>query len=130
MKTHNSAGTAARSGRLAMVMLVATTFLVVGCKTEGKINPTAGGGGLAGDWRPDGGGYTAQLQNGVFTTIAGDTGNVISQGNYIAISETQVNLQWTSNITGAPNSAQCARPDPNTLNCTDAGGKTFVLRRA
>ncbi|MEZ5799643.1 MAG: hypothetical protein R3D29_03040 [Nitratireductor sp.] len=130
MKTHNSAGTAARSGRLAMVMLVATTFLVVGCKTEGKINPTAGGGGLAGDWRPDGGGYTAQLQNGVFTTIAGDTGNVISQGNYIAISETQVNLQWTSNNTGAPNSAQCTRPDPNTLNCADAGGKTFVLRRA
>ncbi|MCB1456627.1 MAG: hypothetical protein KDJ51_10590 [Nitratireductor sp.] len=129
MKRQEMAVGATGTGRIAIAVMMMAAAIVAGCKTEGKINPTAGGGGLAGDWRPDGGGYTAQLQSGVFSTIAGDTGNVISQGNYVAISETQVNLEWKSNITGASNSAQCLRPDPNTLNCTDAGGKSFVLRR-
>lgn len=116
--------------RITIIAVAATAMLMTGCQTDSKINPTAGGGGLAGDWRPDGGGYTAQFQNGIFTTVAADTGNVISQGSYVAISETQVNLDWKSNITGAPNNAQCQRPDANTLSCTDGGGKAFVLRRA
>lgn len=108
----------------AMLALLA----ISGCQTD-KINPTAGGGGLAGEWNPDSGGYTAKFDNGQFTTLALDTGNVISQGGYLAISESQVDLNWTSNVTGTVNKAACARPDVNTLNCTDGGGKAFVLRR-
>ena len=112
---------------LAGAMLVAAMALA-GCQKD-KINPTAGGGGLAGDWKPDQGNYTARFDNGAFTTLAGDTGNVISQGGYIAMSEKQVDLSWTSNLTKTQNTASCQRPDLNTLNCTDGGGKPFVLRR-
>jgi hypothetical protein len=115
------------------VLLAATLGLaalaLAGCQTD-KANPTAGGGGLAGRWTPDGGGYTAEFDNGRFTTIANDTQNVISQGGYLAISEKQVDLNWTSNVTGLPNTATCTRPDLNTLDCKDTGGKGFVLRRS
>ncbi len=114
--------------QVPVAAMVLATLAMTACQTD-KINPTAGGGGLSGDWRPDGGGYTAKFENGKFTTLALDTGNVISQGGYLAISETQVDLNWVSNITGTSNTATCARPDLNTLNCTDGGGKPFVLRR-
>lgn len=109
--------------------LVALGLAAAGCETS-KLNPTAGGGGLAGDWNPESGGYVARFDNGVFTTTALDTGNVISQGSYIAISETEVELNWNSNVTGTQNQARCQRPDINTLACTDGGGRTFTLRRA
>ncbi len=115
--------------RAAGFALVLATVALGACQTD-KVNPTAGGGGLAGNWNPDTGGYTAQFDNGRFTTVASDTGNVISQGGYLVISEKQVDLNWTSNVTGTQNTANCARPDLNTLNCTDGGGKSFVLRRA
>ncbi len=108
--------------------MFASALALFGCQTD-KINPTAGGGGLTGDWRPDSGGYTAKFENGKFTTVAVDTGNVISQGGYLAISETEVDLNWVSNLTGTSNTAKCVRPDLNILNCTDGGGKAFVLRR-
>jgi len=112
----------------AAVVLVLAATALSGCQKD-KINPTAGGGGLAGDWRPEQGNYTARFDNGAFTTLAGDTGNVISQGSYIAVSEKQVDLSWSSNVTNTQNTATCQRPDINTLNCTDGGGKPFVLRR-
>jgi hypothetical protein len=112
----------------AAVVLVLAAVVLSGCQKD-KVNPTAGGGGLAGDWKPDEGNYTARFENGAFTTLAGDTGNVISQGGYIAVSEKQVDLSWSSNVTNTQNTASCQRPDLNTLNCTDGGGKPFVLRR-
>lgn len=114
--------------RIVYGALAAAVLTLAACQTA-KINPTAGGGGLAGDWTPDSGGYTATFRNGVFQTVATDTGNVISQGSYIAQSAEQVDLSWTSNITGQPNSAKCNRPSPEVLNCTDAGGRSFTLRR-
>ncbi|HSO48781.1 MAG TPA: hypothetical protein VLQ68_12730 [Rhizobiaceae bacterium] len=115
--------------RATGVALVLAAVALSACQRD-KVNPMAGGGGLAGNWNPDTGGYTAQFDNGRFTTVASDTGNVISEGGYLAISEKQVDLSWTSNVTGTQNTANCARPDLNTLNCTDGGGKSFVLRRA
>lgn len=117
------------NGRIASLALAAVALALAGCETS-KINPTAGGGGLTGDWKPDAGAYTARFENGAFTTTALDTGNMISQGGYVAISEKEVDLNWNSNVTGTANSAKCQRPDPNTLTCTDAGGRSFVLRRA
>ena len=114
----------ARSSFAALGVLA----LLAGCQSA-KIDPMAGGGGLAGRWSPEGGGYAAIFDNGVFKTTANDTGNTISQGNYVVLSAEQVQLNWTSNITGQPNSAKCSRPSLNLLNCTDAGGKPFTLRR-
>lgn len=109
--------------------LAVAACLLAACQTA-KINPTAGGGGLDGSWKPVTGGYVAQFDNGVFSTTALDTGNVISKGGYVAISEKEVDLNWTSNITAETNTAKCMRPDPDTLSCTDAGGKPFVLQRS
>ncbi len=110
-------------------ILLAAGLALAGCSQTGKIDPLAGGGGLTGNWAPDGGGYAALFANGIFRTTAADTGNVISEGNYVALSANQVELRWQSKITGAANLAQCQRPDPNVLNCTDSAGKPFVLRR-
>lgn len=115
-----------KSGFVALSL----AFALGGCAQGVKIDPTAGGGGLTGTWQPDGGGYTARFDNGTFSTVAADTGGLISQGSYIVQSESQVQLQWKSNITGLDNSAQCNRPDPNSMECRDAGGKSFVLRRS
>ncbi|MEC9342986.1 MAG: hypothetical protein VYD64_03980 [Pseudomonadota bacterium] len=112
----------------AGILAVAVMTVLAGCQTA-KIDPTAGGGGLAGRWSPDTGGYAAFFDNGIFRTTANDTGNVISQGSYIVLSSSEVELSWTSNITGQPNTAKCQRPSVNVLNCTDAGGKGFALRR-
>ena len=114
--------------RLVSVVALGMLTLMSGCQTA-KIDPTAGGGGLSGRWSPDTGGYAAIFDNGVFRTTASDTGNVISEGSYIVQSAEEVELSWTSHITGQPNSARCARPSVNLLNCTDAAGKPFTLRR-
>jgi hypothetical protein len=113
----------------AMAMTAGMLALTTGCQST-KINPTAGGGGITGNWQPDSGGYTAIFDNGRFSTTATDTGNVISQGSYLAVSASEIQLRWTSNITGLENSAACNRPQANTLECTDAGGRNFVLRRS
>ena len=110
-------------------LALAAVLALTACGQDAKINPTAGGGGLTGTWRPDTGGYTARFDNGAFSTVAADTGNVISQGGYVAVSEKEVQLQWKSNVTGMDNTATCNRPSPDVLNCTDGGGRSFVLRR-
>lgn len=114
--------------RLPAMSMLAAALALSACQTA-KVNPTAGGGGLAGNWSPDSGGYSAVFDNGAFRTVATDTGNIISQGSYLAQSEKEVELNWSSNITGQQNSARCVRPNADELNCTDAGGKTFRLRR-
>ncbi len=84
---------------------------------------------LNGDWASTDGVYVAELRNGNFRAIANDTGSVISQGNYIAISETSVRLEWVSSISGNANKANCVKPSADQLDCTDQGGKTFSLQR-
>ena len=116
--------------RKSAVAATLACAIMAGCAQGAKIDPRAGGGGIAGNWFPESGGYTARFDNGDFSTTASDTGNVISQGSYVAVSGSEVQLNWTSNITGLENSATCQRPDLSTLNCTDAGGKGFVLRRS
>lgn len=114
---------------MTFTAVIAAGVAISGCGRDGRINPTAGGGGLQGSWLPDGGGYTATFDNGRFLTTASDTGNIISQGGYFAVSESEVQLTWMSNITGLENTASCQRPQVDTLNCTDGGGKSFTLRR-
>jgi hypothetical protein len=113
--------------RMAVTAILA--LALVACGQQAKINPTAGGGGLTGSWTPETGGYSASFDNGAFSTTASDTGNLISQGSYVALSESEVQLNWKSNITGRDNTATCSRPSPDMLSCTDNEGRGFVLRR-
>lgn len=98
-----------------------------GCANKGKIDPLAGGGGLAGSWVSSDNVFTASFSAGEFVATANDTGGVISEGRYIVASASEVRLDWRGKITGVDNSAVCQRPSPEQLNCTDATGKTFTL---
>lgn len=100
-----------------------------GCSTNGKDDPLAGGGGLAGRWVSGDNVFSAEMNDGSFTAIANDTGNILSQGSYIVLSASEVKLDWRGNVTGQENTAVCTRPDVGTLNCRDQAGKTFVLRK-
>jgi len=84
---------------------------------------------LNGNWASTDGVYVAELRNGNFRAVANDTGSVISTGNYVALSETSVRIEWVSEISGTANKASCVKPSDNQLDCTDQGGKRFSLRR-
>lgn len=111
--------------KTALVLLAALTL--AGCSlTKDEV---AGPPLLNGNWASTDGVYTAELRNGSFRALANDTGNVISQGNYVALSETNVRIEWVSNLSGSANKADCVKPSDNQLDCTDQGGRTFSLRR-
>ena len=111
-------------------MLLASVATLAACNTtKEKVDPLAGGGGLAGNWVSGDNVFTANFNAGQFIATTNDTGTVISEGNYVVSSASEVNLNWTGKLTGQPNSAVCQRPDPNLLSCTDAGGKTFTMRK-
>lgn len=83
-----------------------------------------------GGWASSDGIYRAEFNNGTFRSVANDTGEVLSQGNYTVNSETSLQISWRGNVSGKFNSAKCTKPDVNTMNCVDEGGKSFSLRRA
>ncbi len=84
---------------------------------------------LNGSWASSDGVYVAELRNGDFKAVANDTGGVISQGRYIAISEEKVKLEWYGVVSGKSNSAQCLKPSTEQLDCVDENGNKFSLRR-
>lgn len=85
---------------------------------------------LNGDWASSDGVYTAQFLNGSFRATANDTGALISEGEYIAIAENQIQLKWTGLVSGRSNQADCTKSDPNQLDCVDLNGNKFSLRRS
>ena len=84
---------------------------------------------LNGSWASSDGVYVAEFRNGNFRAIANDTGGVISQGNYIALSESKIQLSWNGVVSGKSNSAECIKPSSNQLDCVDQNGIKFTLRR-
>ena len=85
---------------------------------------------LNGNWASSDGVYTAEFRNGSFRAIANDTGGVISEGNYIAQSDTLVQINWFGVVSGKNNTAQCNKPSVHQLDCVDQTGVKFTLRRA
>ncbi len=77
---------------------------------------------LNGKWASSDGIYIAELNNGVFRAIANDTGGVISEGNYIALSDTRVKLNWFGVVSGKANSAECLKSTADQLDCVDENG--------
>ncbi len=84
---------------------------------------------LNGNWASSDGIYVAQLANGEFKAVANDTGNIISEGTYIALSSDRVQINWVGKISGRSNQAECIKPDDNQLDCVDVSGNKFSLRR-
>lgn len=115
--------------RFILPGMLSALIVLAGCNKAEKIDPTAGGGGLSGKWLSSDNVFTAEFNDGIFIATANDTQSIISQGSYIVISVVQVRLNWRGNVTGLDNSAVCQRPDPNLLECVDAGGKNFTLRK-
>lgn len=84
---------------------------------------------LNGKWASSDGIYIAELNNGIFRAIANDTGGVISEGNYIALSDTRVKLNWYGVVSGKANSAECLKSTADQLDCVDENGNKFSLKR-
>lgn len=106
-----------------MIFLLA----VAGCQSKKEV---AGPPLLNGSWASSDGVYTAEFRNGNFRAIANDTGGVISEGNYIAQSDEQVQINWFGVVSGKNNSAQCQKSSVHQLDCVDQNGAKFTLRRA
>lgn len=109
------------------VLVAVVGLSLAACQPKEKIDPRAGGGGLVGNWVSADNIFTANLNNGSFIATANDTGETISNGSYIVVSSTRVDLKWRGNVTKQDNSATCQRPDERSMQCTDATGKSFSL---
>ena len=105
--------------------LLGLIVTLVACQDKKAAGPPI----LNGSWASSDGVYTAEFLNGSFSAVANDTGTLISQGEYIAISETQIQLKWNGLVSGTSNQADCMRQEDNQLNCVDVKGNKFSLRR-
>ncbi len=101
--------------------------LLSACQGNKKV---AGAPVLNGNWASSDGVYVAQLVNGQFRAVANDTGSVISEGSYFALSENKVQLNWVGKISGKSNQAECLKSEANQLDCVDVNGNKFSLRRS
>ena len=116
-------------------LLTRTAFVLVAglalsaCNKSAKVDPLAGGGGLAGSWVSGDNVFTADLSAGQFVSRANDTGATLSEGRYYAVSASEVRLNWRGNLSKQDNSATCQRQGLDVMNCTDQAGRTFSLRK-
>lgn len=111
---------------LSFIAVSALVFLAA-CQNAKDI---AGPPVLNGTWASSDGIYVAEFFNGQFKAVANDTGNVISEGSYIALAENKVRINWVGKISEKANQAECFKPDPNQLDCVDVNGNKFSLRRS
>ncbi|MEO5323443.1 hypothetical protein PV773_08965 [Mesorhizobium sp. CC13] len=102
------------------------------CSTSGP----GGGGpgrpaptGVEGAWIDAKGTGLSTFQNGVFQTVATDTGQRLSDGTYIMTGANAVQINGTSLIRQSPISFNCLLISANQLNCTSSAGQQFTLTR-
>ncbi len=107
--------------------MAVAVLALVGCSQNKE---TAGPPILNGKWASSDGVYTAEFLNGSFMAVANDSGTVISEGEYVALSETQIQIKWNGLVSGRSNQADCLRQENNQLDCVDLNGNKFSLRRA
>ncbi len=107
-------------------LLIAATTMLSACNPNKKV---AGPPLLNGQWASSDGVYTAQFLNGSFKAVANDTGGIISEGEYVALSEDRVQLKWNGLVSGKSSQAECMKPGSNQLDCVDINGNKFSLRR-
>ncbi len=117
-------GAACITSRLIIMAAMAVTLTA--CQTGAK---KAGPPIANGQWQSGDGVYTAHFSNGIFQAVANDTGSVLSEGNYVVKSKKELKITWRGNVSQTNNSADCTKPDSESMNCVDANGKSFSLRR-
>lgn len=111
---------------LSAVAIMGLSFLAACNNAKDLAGPPV----LNGSWASSDGVYVAEFLNGQFRAVANDTGNVISEGSYIALAENKVQLNWVGKISGKSNQAECLKPEDNQLDCVDVSGNKFSLRRS
>ena len=110
---------------------LAASLAVAGCMSAGP-----GGGpmapapkGVEGAWVDGQGTGLSTFAGGVFSTVATDTGQKLSEGSYLMVNANTVQITGTSLIRQTPISFNCLLVSPNQLNCTSASNQQFVLTR-
>lgn len=84
--------------------------------------------GIEGNWLDEQGTGQTTFANGTFRTVATDTGQTLSQGNY-SMSGGTVQISGQSLIRNAPVRFNCSQAGQSQLNCTSENNQRFVLRR-
>ena len=84
--------------------------------------------GIEGNWIDEQGTGQTIFGNGSFRTVATDTGQTLSQGNY-SMRDGSVQISGQSLIRDAPIRFNCSMANPSQLNCTSENNQRFVLRR-
>lgn len=84
---------------------------------------------IEGEWLSTDGVATSRFFGGRFETIANDTGNTISEGNYGRRGENVYEINGQSLLRQAPISFNCMMISATQLNCTAAAGNQFSLVR-
>lgn len=112
--------------RIGILVCAVCSVFLTACQSNKEV---AGPPILNGSWASSDGVYTAELRNGNFRAVANDTGGVISEGEYVALSESKVRLKWKGVVSGQENQAECLKPSVDQLDCVDINGNKFSLRR-
>lgn len=85
--------------------------------------------GIEGNWIDEQGTGQTIFANGTFRTVATDTGQTLSQGNYSMRDARTIEISGQSLIREAPVRFNCQMASQAQLNCTAQSGQNFVLRR-
>ena len=112
--------------------LLAGAMALSACTTTGP-----GGGQSAarpanpaeGEWVTADGDAVSRLSGGTFTTMATDTGATLAQGAYRIGPDKTISLQGKSMIRQTDVAFNCLQANQDQLNCTNANGQNFTLRR-
>lgn len=86
-------------------------------------------GGVEGNWSDTGGVATSSFNNGVFVTVANNTGNRLAEGSYRYIDDRNVEINFTSLVRQQSVRANCLVVNPSQMNCTNNAGSQFTLVR-
>lgn len=89
--------------------------------------------GFEGNW-VDERGAVSTFAGGVFSTVAGDTGEKLSEGSYAITAANTATINGVSLARQRRNLPadvvfNCLLNGPNQLNCTSSNGQQFVLKR-
>lgn len=126
------------AGKIKAAFIVALTAGLTACQGMGGQPPYARGpvavapapsGPFDGDWLSTDGVAYSRFNNGIFETLATDTGNRLAEGNYFQSAPNTVSISVTSLIRQTTTQVNCALVTQTQLNCTSSTGQQFSLIR-